>query len=211
MPKPPPATELEALSAVRTLISYIGDDPDREGLRDTPQRVLRAWEQSWGAGYRAPTAELVKLFTEPSHDEHGSMVLIRGITFHSTCEHHMAPFYGTADVAYIPEARFAWSNERQATERVGSKIVGLSKLARIVDHFARRLQVQERLTNEIADFIKMEISEDCAIVMRAQHMCMMSRGVQQAHAETITSALRGVFYHKPEARSEFLRLTQGAR
>jgi GTP cyclohydrolase I len=190
----PPKDYLGALDAVRTLIRYIGDDPTREGLQETPERVLKAWVESWGAGYRDPSNGLVKLFAEESHDPHGSMVLVRGIRFFSTCEHHMAPFYGTADVAYIP---------------CGKGVVGLSKLARIVDHFSRRLQVQERLTNQIADFIKREISADCAIIMRAAHMCMVSRGVQQPGSETITSALRGAFYDKPEARAEFLRLTQG--
>lgn len=190
-------TDRAVKSAIRTLISYIGDDPDRPGLLDTPTRVAKAWRSDWGIGYDPKDpANLAKLFEH--EDDNGrrhphEMVIERNITFSSHCEHHMAPFFGTAAVAYIP---------------TDQGIVGISKLARIVDHYARRLQVQERLTTEIADFIREHISPDVAVLTRATHMCMVSRGIKQPIAETITSAMRGAFYTDAATRSEFLQLTQ---
>jgi GTP cyclohydrolase IA len=190
-------SEDQALAAVKTIIEYIGDDPDRPGLQETPARFLKAWRQSWGSGYHNAGEGLVKLFPHEDGDfADGAMVLVQGIEFYSTCEHHLAPFYGMADVAYIPRR---------------NGLVGLSKLARIVNHYARRLQVQERLTNQIADHIKGSISVDCAVIMRASHMCMVSRGVQQQASLTVTSALRGVFYQDDKCRAEFMALTNRSR
>lgn len=187
-----------ALKAVRELLKFIGEDPDRPGLIETPERVLKAWEESWGAGYREPVKPLVKLFEEEAQREGYSyggteMVTVNGIDLYSTCEHHMAPFFGTATISYIPDAR---------------GLLGISKLARVVEHFARRLQVQERLTVQIADYLSENVSNDVGIVIECSHMCMVSRGVKQPHAKTVTSALRGIFFDDPRARSEFLALAR---
>jgi len=182
-----------ALEAVRTLLRYIGDDPARPGLADTPERVLRAWRDSWGKGYTPPPRDLLRLFENgaaaPPYDQ---MVVVSGINFYSTCEHHMAPFFGTAAIAYIPSHR---------------GIVGLSKLARVVDHFARQLQVQERLTAQIADFLEARLAPDIGVSLQATHLCMVSRGVQQPNALTATTALKGRFLGEPATRAEFLRGT----
>lgn len=184
-----------ALDAVRTLIEFIGDDPDRPGLIETPDRVLKAWTQDWGRGY-APKepSDLVKLF--PLDDplpsdtavEHQPMVVVKDIAFCSMCEHHMAPFWGECRIGYIP---------------TNKGVVGISKLARICTHFSQRLQVQERLCNQIADFVSEHISPHCAVYMEASHMCMISRGVMQPNATTATCALRGVLFSNPATRQEF--------
>ena len=197
-------SEENAQAAVRFLLNYIGDDPSRPGLIDTPERFLRAWAQEWGAGYKEPEKELVRLFRDDDVEINegtpsgtiGQMVLVDNIIFHSHCEHHIAPFYGVAHVAYIP----------------GPKgLVGISKLARIVDHFARRLQVQERLTMQVADFIAEHISPNVGVVLKARHSCMSSRGVRQPHAQTITSALKGIIFSEPSARAEFLALARASQ
>jgi GTP cyclohydrolase I len=181
-------THGEAIDAVRTLIAYIGDDPDRPGLQATPGRVLRAWAEEWGAGYREPDFALT-MFDGDGDDYGDQMVFMNGISVHSFCAHHMVPFYGVASVAYIPR---------------GGKIVGLSKLPRIVEHFASRLQVQERLTAQVADFIVNHISPDCAISIKATHLCMVTRGVRQPHSMTVTTALRGCFLNDTATQSEFI-------
>jgi GTP cyclohydrolase I len=192
----------KALAAVSTLLEHIGDDPSRAGLRETPERFLKAWAQEWGAGYGAPAKALVKLFKDDPKPldypaRFDEMVLVDNISFYSHCEHHIAPFFGEAHIAYIPDER---------------GIIGISKLVRIVHHYSRRLQVQERLTTEIAEFITHHISPDVGVVLKARHMCMMSRGVNQQHAQTITSALRGRIYSEHDTRAEFLALArQGAR
>lgn len=179
----------KALEAVRTLLAYVGDDPDREGLRDTPTRVLKAWAQDWGRGYSHPDpATLIKTFDAKDRPPVAPMVVVRDISFFSMCEHHMAPFFGSCAIAYVPN---------------GSGLLGLSKFARIVDCFSRRLQVQERLTDEIADFLGSNLSDHVAVTMQATHLCMVSRGVHQANAVTVTSALRGNFFDQPETRAEF--------
>lgn len=182
-----------AEEAVRTLLSYFGDDPDRPGLRDTPKRFLKAWREEWGAGYGEPASRLVQLFPDAlESSERRSMVVVGDIRFYSHCEHHIAPFYGSCTIGYIPDpARGA---------------IGLSKLARITDHFARRLQVQERLNDEIADFLASRLAPDVGVVMRAVHMCMCSRGAKQPDSATTTSSLRGVFFDDHRARAEFLSL-----
>lgn len=182
--------------AIRALIRAIGDDPDREGLLDTPDRVLKAWAEDWGRGYgQDDPACLLKLF-EPENSYYGSsihptyneMVVVRDINMFSHCEHHMTPFFGVAHIAYVPSDR---------------GLVGLSKLARIVDHFSRRLQVQERMTVQIADCLATHLSPHIGVTIEARHMCMISRGVRQQNATTITTALRGAIYDDALARAEF--------
>ena len=184
-----PAVELEDI--VRRQLELIGEDPDREGLLKTPSRV--AASLSWlTRGYDMTAAEVMgdAVFEE----EHEGMILVRDIELYSMCEHHMLPFFGKAHIAYIPHGR----------------IVGLSKLPRIVEVFARRLQVQERLTEQIAEAIE-EVLEPrgVGVVIEAIHLCMMMRGVEKQNSSTITSALRGEFRTCPMTRDEFLRLVHG--
>lgn len=176
---------------VRRMLEAIGEDPTREGLQDTPKRVVAAWAE-WFAGYKiTDPAALLKTFADGAPEVSDELVIVRDIEFHSFCEHHMAPFFGMAHVAYIPTTR----------------VVGLSKLARVVDAYSKRLQVQERLTNQVADCVQGALDPlGVGVVMRARHMCMCSRGVGKQHSETITSALRGVLRTKPEARAEFMSL-----
>jgi GTP cyclohydrolase I len=177
----------EAELAVRTLIRWAGDDPDREGLLDTPARVVRAYEQ-WFAGYREdPGAHLARTFEEVSgYDE---MVVLRDIRFVSHCEHHMAPIVGRAHIGYLPT----------------NKVVGISKLARLVQAYARRLQIQEAMTAQIADTLDRVLApQGVAVVVEATHGCMTSRGVGQSGATLVTSRMLGVFRDRPETRQEFL-------
>jgi GTP cyclohydrolase I len=177
----------EAELAVRTLIRWAGDDPDREGLLDTPARVVRAYEQ-WFAGYgEDPRAHLERTFKEVSgYDE---MVVLRDIRFVSHCEHHMAPIVGRAHIGYLPNNR----------------VVGISKLARLVQVFARRLQIQEAMTAEIADTLDRVLgAQGVAVVIEGAHGCMTSRGVGQSEATLVTSRMLGVFRDRLEARQEFL-------
>ena len=187
--RPAPVTESIA-DHVREMLDALGEDPGRQGLLKTPERVEAALR--WlTRGYHETASEVVgdALFEE----RHDSMILVRDIELYSLCEHHMLPFFGRAHVAYIPDGR----------------IVGLSKVARVVDVFARRLQVQERLTDQIADAL-MEILEPrgVGVVVEASHFCMMMRGVEKQNSRTVTSALRGVFRDDPRTRDEFMRLAQ---
>jgi len=175
---------------VRGMLMAIGEDPDREGLLETPARVVKAWDE-WFDGYkRNPQTEL-KTFEDGAELCGDEMVLVRDIDFYSHCEHHMAPFFGKAHIAYIPNKR----------------VVGLSKLARVTDVFAHRLQVQERLTNQIANALVDGLDpQGVGVVLKATHFCMCSRGVNKQGSTTITSALRGAIKEEPSARAEFLRL-----
>jgi GTP cyclohydrolase I len=181
------AQQADAKIAIQTLLRFVGEDPAREGLLETPARVVKAWKE-WCDGYAQDPAAVLKTFGDGAEgvDE---MVIVKDIELYSHCEHHMAPFFGVAHVAYIPSKR----------------IVGLSKIARLVDIFAHRLQVQERLTNQIADAMQ-EVLEPIGIgvVIQAKHFCMCSRGVGKQGSTTITSALRGAIKDKPEARAEFM-------
>jgi GTP cyclohydrolase I len=178
---------------IRGILTAIGEDPTRPGLARTPERVEKAYEFMTD-GYRQSAAAVIGagVFDEC----HNNMVLVRDIEFYSLCEHHMLPFFGKAHVAYIP----------------GSKIVGLSKMARVVDVYARRLQVQERMTDQIATALEAELQpQGVGVVLQAAHLCMMMRGVQKQGSSTTTSAMRGSFLADPRTREEFLRLVHGAR
>lgn len=173
---------------VREQLELLGEDPDRDGLKKTPERVAKALAWLTG-GYEKCVADVVgdAVFEEC----HENMVLVRDIELYSLCEHHMLPFYGKAHVAYVPNGR----------------IVGLSKLPRIVDVFARRLQVQERLTDQVADAIMEVIApQGVGVVVEAYHLCMMMRGVEKQRSRTVTSALRGTFRENADTRAEFLHL-----
>lgn len=178
----------EAREAVRTLLRYMGEEPDREGLMETPDRVCRAWVEMT-EGYRLNPEKVLATTFEGSSDE---MVVLKDIEFTSCCEHHLLTFSGKAHVAYLP------SNGR---------IVGLSKLARIVDVFAKRLQVQERMTQQIADAIKTHLNpHGVAVVIEGQHSCMCVRGVRKQGASMVTSSLQGVFRDNASTRAEFMSL-----
>lgn len=186
----PGLDQLMAAQAVRSLISYLGDDPDREGLVDTPGRVLRAYKELF-AGYRQDPAVVLKTFKDGCCDE---MVICKDIEFSSTCEHHMLPFMGSAAVAYVP----------------GGCIVGLSKLARLLDVYARRLQVQERLTTQVTAALDTYLRpRGSACVIQAKHLCMACRGVQKQHSVMVTSSLTGVFKDDARTRAEFLQHLKG--
>jgi len=178
----------DAREAVRTLLRYMGEDPEREGLLETPDRVCRAWVEMT-EGYRLNPEKVLSTTFEGSSDE---MVVLKDIEFTSCCEHHLLTFSGKAHVAYLP------SNGR---------IVGLSKLARIVDVFAKRLQVQERMTQQIADAIKIHLQpHGVAVVVEGQHSCMCVRGVRKQGASMVTSSLQGVFRDNASTRAEFMSL-----
>jgi len=180
-----------ALDAVRTLIAWAGDDPSRPGLKDTPRRVADAFGE-WFAGYGAdPADELSRTFEDV--ENYDDMVMLRDVEVESHCEHHMAPFLGKAYVAYVPDA----------------KVVGISKLARVVEIFARRLQNQETLTNQIADAIAANLApKGVAVLIDAEHQCMTTRGVNHRHVSTITTRFTGVFKSDAALQDRFLRLTQ---
>lgn len=174
---------------VESLLEEIVPNAKREGLEDTPLRVAKAWAE-WTSGYGKDPKDILKVF-EDGAEKYDEFVMVRNIPFYSHCEHHLAPFFGTATVSYIPDG----------------KIVGLSKLARLVDIFAKRLQVQERLTKEIADAIEENlVPKGVAVVIKARHLCMESRGVNKQGEDTVTSALRGVIKEDPAARAEFFHL-----
>ena len=173
-------------SLVRSLLQELGENPEREGLRRTPLRVAKALD-FLTSGYELSAEEIIKkaLFEEDVHE----MVVVRDIEFYSMCEHHMLPFFGHAHVGYLPNG----------------KVVGLSKVARVVDVFARRLQVQERLTSQVADALMEHMgAHGVAVVMEASHTCMMMRGVQKQRSTTVSSAMRGSFDTDPRTRAEFM-------
>lgn len=173
-------------AAVREILRAVGEDPDREGLVNTPDRVARMYEELL-VGYHTDPATLINgaLF----HLNYDEMVVVRDIEFYSLCEHHLLPFFGYAHVAYVPNG----------------KVIGLSKIPRIVDMFARRLQVQERMTKQIADFIQEVLQpQGVAVVIEGAHLCSMMRGVKKSQAAMTTSAMLGVFRDNPKTRAEFL-------
>lgn len=176
-----------AVENMRHIIELCGDDPERDGLLETPSRVVKAFLEYTQGYHEDPREHLMKTF-DVDHDD---LVLVRDIEFYSMCEHHFAPFYGVAHVAYIPN----------------DKITGLSKIARVVEGYARRFQVQERLTYQIADALNDVLEpQGVMVVIEAKHMCMCSRGIQKKDASTITSAVRGIFKTSADTRNEFLTL-----
>ena len=175
-------------NAVMEILIAVGEDPDREGLLETPKRVANMYEEIF-AGLTEDPKQHIKLFNEQSNDE---MVIVKDIPFYSMCEHHLLPFFGKAHIGYIPS---------------DNKIIGLSKLARIVDNFAKKPQVQERLTSDIADFLNDNLQpKGVAVIMEAEHMCMTMRGARAAGSKTQTSALRGIMRTDAKTRAEVLSL-----
>jgi len=180
-------TKEEAEAAVRTLIQWAGDDPDREGLRGTPDRVVRSYGEFFAGYAQDPRAVLERTFSETGgYDE---MVLLKDITLESYCEHHMVPIVGVAHIAYMPDQR----------------VVGISKLARVMEIFAKRLQIQEKLTTQIAETIDEVLQpKGVAVVIEASHQCIATRGIHKPGVQMVTSALLGCFREDPSTRREFL-------
>jgi GTP cyclohydrolase I len=183
----PSQAEVEA--AVRTLIRWTGDNPEREGLRDTPMRVAKAYREMFSGYDHDPAEELGRTFEEVAG--YNDLVLVKDITFHSHCEHHMVPIIGKAHVGYLPDGR----------------VVGLSKIARVVDIFARRLQTQEAMTAEIAHSIQDVLHpRGVAVVLEAEHMCMAMRGIRKQGSTTLTSTFSGIFKNNPEEQVRFMTM-----
>ncbi len=181
-------TEEQMYKNIRQILSYIGEEPSREGLKETPRRIVQSWKKLF-CGYSQNPQSVLKTFTEGSCDE---MVILKDIEFYSMCEHHFMPFFGTISIGYLPN----------------KKVIGISKLARLVEIYARRLQIQEKLVAQIADSLMENLHPlGVMVVCKARHMCICSRGVEKHNAEMITSALRGVF-NKHEVRQEFLQFVQ---
>jgi GTP cyclohydrolase I len=190
-----PPTREEAEAAVRVLLRWTGDDPAREGLLDTPKRVVKAFEEFF-SGYREDATSVLARVFEEVHG-YDDIVLVRDIPFSSHCEHHMVPFFGSAHIAYYPSE---------------DGVVGLSKLARLVDVFAKRLQTQEALTAQIIDAIDRHLRpRGCAVMLEAEHMCMSMRGVRKHGAETVTTQFTGVFRDDPSEQVRFFTLLRGGR
>ena len=176
--------------AVREILAAVGEDPDREGLRETPARVARLYSELFAGLHQDPRQHLQKFFTE-KYDE---IVLVRDISFNSTCEHHLLPFMGTAHIGYVPNGR----------------VVGLSKLARVVEVVSHRPQVQERMTEQIADLLEQELAvKGVAVVLEATHTCMTIRGIRKPGSLCVTSAMRGIFRSNLSSRSEIMTLIYG--
>jgi GTP cyclohydrolase IA len=186
----PGVDEERVVAAMREIITAIGDDPDRPDLVATPQRIARMYQELF-AGVNFDPRRILSESLEESHDE---MVIIKDIPFYSLCEHHFLPFYGVAHVGYVPKGR----------------VVGISKLARVVDAYAKRPQVQERLTSQVADTIQECLQPDgVAVVVEAEHLCMTMRGIKKPGSRVVTSAVRGSFRRSALTRAEFLSLVQG--
>lgn len=186
--------QTKIIEAVELILEAIGEDKAREGLRDTPRRVAAMYSEVFAGMGEDPREHLATCFTADEHDE---MVLVKDISFYSMCEHHLLPFYGKAHIAYIPAE---------------GKIVGLSKLVRVIDTVARRPQLQERLTSSVADVINEELNpKGVAVVVEAEHLCMSIRGVNKPGAVTVTSAVRGLFRSNHSSREEAFSLIKGRK
>ena len=184
--------EERATAAIRELLIAVGEDPDREGLLETPARVARAYKETFAGLHEDPTTVLEKTFSE-GHEE---LVLVREIPIYSMCEHHLVPFFGVAHIGYIPGK--------------SGKVTGLSKLARLADIYAKRPQVQERLTSQIADALVEKLdAQAVAVVIEAEHLCMAMRGIRKPGAVTTTSAVRGGFKNNAASRAEVFSLIRG--
>jgi len=187
-------SELEVEAAVRTLLRWIGEDPSREGLLDTPARVAKAYREMFSGYEQDPADELGRTFDEVAG--YDDMVLVRDIGFHSHCEHHMVPIIGKAHVAYLPDRR----------------VVGLSKIARVVDIFAHRLQTQEAMTAQIAGTIQDVLNpRGVAVMLEAEHMCMAMRGIRKQGSSTLTSTFTGAFRDHPEEQVRFMTMLRAGR
>ena len=183
-----------AMQKIKELIAIIGDDPEREGLKDTPYRVVKSWLEIYG-GYKSNAAKLDTTFTENIGDvdeiDDSQIVMCKDIDFYSTCEHHMIPFHGYCHIGYLPN----------------KKVIGVSKLVRIVEHFAKRLQIQEKLCSQIADYIVETLQpQGVGVIITAEHLCMKARGVRNATSKMVTSQMRGKFRDQIQTRQEFLSL-----
>ena len=182
-------SDADAQAAFRTVLEWIGEDPARDGLRDTPKRLVKAFREYFAGYDEDPHEVLRKTFTEV--DGYDEMIVLRGVTFESHCEHHVAPILGRAWVGYIPDRR----------------VVGISKLARVVEIFSKRLQIQERLTAQIANIVEDVLKpRGVAVVVKASHLCMISRGIHKRGSDLVTSRMLGVFRDNALTRSEFLSL-----
>ncbi|MBP8689495.1 GTP cyclohydrolase I FolE [Patescibacteria group bacterium] len=181
-------SEIEVKNIISSLLQYIGENTEREGLRETPERVLKSFKELFG-GYKVNTADIFKTFTEGNCQE---MVVLKNIEFVSFCEHHILPFYGEISIGYIPNG----------------KVIGVSKLARLVEIFSKRLQIQENLTKQIADEINNKLEPlGVMVVCKAKHLCMIARGIKKQNAVMVTSAIRGRF-NDNNVREEFLKLLE---
>ena len=187
MPKKNPIDKDRIAAAIREILIAIGENPDREGLRETPQRVARMYQELFGGLHDDPTAHTKKFFSE----NYNEIVLVRDISFNSVCEHHLMPFMGKIHIGYIPDGR----------------VIGLSKLARVIEVFSHRPQVQERLTEDIAELLYRELqAKAVAVVVEAEHTCMTVRGVKKPGSLCVTSALRGGFLKNSSSRAEIMAL-----
>jgi GTP cyclohydrolase I len=184
--------QAEIRAAVTAIIKAIGENPDREGLKDTPRRVAEMYTELFAGLDMNPRKELTIGFEEG----HRELVILRDIPFHSMCEHHLLPFYGVVHIGYLPNA--------------SGRVVGASKLARVVEIFAKRPQIQERMTTQIADTIVDSLQPDgVGVIVQAEHLCMIMRGIKKPGSAIVTSALRGVLRNRKEPRAEFFSLLQG--
>jgi len=176
--------------AFQDMIKAVGDDPQREGLRDSPRRILRSWQRLYG-GYQQKPEDVLTTFEEKELFPHNQIILLKNIEFYSTCEHHMLPFFGKAHIAYLPSNR----------------IVGISKLARILEIYARRLQLQERIGHQVTEALMTHLNAmGAACILEAQHFCMIARGVEKQNSIMVTSSLRGIFLKNPQTRAELMAL-----
>jgi len=183
--------EENRIHTARMLLGDIGEDPTREGLAETPKRMARAWEEMFSGYGPMPNLKLFSNLEEDLTVVYDEIILLKDIEFYSTCEHHFLPFFGKVHVGYIP----------------GNSVIGISKLARIVDHFSHRLQIQERLTSQIAEvMVEDGGAQGAAVMVEAQHLCMVMRGVKKQNSVMVTSAVRGKFLEDAKARAEFFSL-----
>ena len=178
------------MKALQSMMKAVGDDPDREGLRASPRRILRSWQRLYG-GYQQKPEDILTTFEEKELFPHNQIILLKNIEFYSTCEHHLLPFFGKAHIAYLPSNR----------------IVGISKLARILEIYARRLQLQERIGHQVTQALMTHLNAlGAACVLEAQHFCMIARGVEKQNSIMVTSSLRGTFLKNPQTRAELMAL-----
>ncbi len=180
----------EVTEAIKKIFEYLGENPEREGLKDSPSRIVKSWERLFG-GYLQDPKDILTTFEEDNVIPYNQIILLKDIEFYSTCEHHFLPFTGKAHVAYIPE----------------HKIIGISKLARILEIFARRLQIQERIGNEVSETIMTALgAKGAACIIEAKHFCMTCRGVEKQNSVMVTSSLKGAFLENSKTRQELMSL-----